>query len=45
MKPGVTPQQADADLNGLAARLAKTYPIENENWGTRHALTQPVDAP
>ena len=34
MKPGVTPQQADADLNGLAARLAKTYPIENENWGT-----------
>ena len=34
MKPGVTLQQADADLNGLAARLAKTYPIENENWGT-----------
>lgn len=32
MKPGVTQQQAEADLKALAARLASTYPVENENW-------------
>jgi putative ABC transport system permease protein len=33
MKPGVTRQQAAADLTALAGRLASTYPLENENWG------------
>ena len=32
MKPGVTLQQAEADLQSLAARLAATYPVQNENW-------------
>jgi predicted permease len=32
MKPGVTPQQAETDLKALAARLAKTYPVEDANW-------------
>ena len=33
LKPGVTIQQADADLQALATRLAASYPVENENWG------------
>ncbi|HXG54615.1 MAG TPA: ABC transporter permease [Vicinamibacterales bacterium] len=32
MKPGVTQEQAQTDLRGLATRLAASYPIENENW-------------
>jgi putative ABC transport system permease protein len=32
MKPGVTQQQAEADLKSHAARLEKTYPVENANW-------------
>ncbi len=33
LKPEVTIQQADADLQALATRLAASYPAENENWG------------
>ncbi|MEO6213463.1 MAG: ABC transporter permease [Vicinamibacterales bacterium] len=33
MKPGVSQDQAQADLQGLAARLATSYPAENEHWG------------
>ncbi len=32
MKPGVTMEQATADLNGIAGRLATVYPEDNENW-------------
>ena len=32
MKPGVTQQQAEADLKSQAARLEKAYPVENANW-------------
>jgi putative ABC transport system permease protein len=30
LKPGVTPRQAEASLNGLALQLAKQYPNDNE---------------
>ena len=33
LKPGVTAEQATADLQQIAARLATTYPDQNENWG------------
>ena len=33
MKPGITMQQADADLQALAARLATSYPTQNADWG------------
>ena len=32
MKPGVTQQHAEADLKGLATRLAANYPVDNANW-------------
>lgn len=38
MKPGVTIEQVRADLDGIAARLAASYP-ENEGWG---ALVRPL---
>jgi putative ABC transport system permease protein len=33
LKRGVTRQQAESELSGIAARLASAYPRENENWG------------
>ena len=33
LKPGVTLQQAQADLDRITAVLAKTYPKTNEGWG------------
>ena len=32
LKPGITVQQAQSDVQGIAARLASTYPTQNENW-------------
>jgi putative ABC transport system permease protein len=32
MKPGVTRQQAEAELSAIATRLAAAYPKENKNW-------------
>lgn len=32
LKPGVTQQQAEAELRGLAARLAEAYPQTNKGW-------------
>jgi predicted permease len=39
LKPGVTPAQATADLNSVAAYLSKTYP--NEDGGIRFGLAKP----
>jgi predicted permease len=33
MKPGVTLQQANADMDGVARRIAETYPKSNQGWG------------
>src|SRR6185312_14776357 len=33
LKPGVTAQQADAEIKVLAAQLAKQYPDSNKGWG------------
>ncbi len=35
LKPGVRLQQAQAELDGIAARLAKAYPKDDENWSFR----------
>jgi len=35
LKPGVTFEQAQADLAGLSARLASAYPATNEAWAFR----------
>ena len=32
LKPGVTIQQGQTDLQGIATRLAAAYPEQNENW-------------
>ncbi len=39
LKPGVTPQEATADLNTLASSLSKTYP--NDDEGLRLSLAHP----
>jgi predicted permease len=39
LKPGVTPASATADLNTIAASLAKTYPKSDD--GLKFELTQP----
>jgi putative ABC transport system permease protein len=33
LKPGVTPAQAQTDLNTIAAALAREYPDTNQGWG------------
>jgi putative ABC transport system permease protein len=35
LKPGVSIEQARAELEALAARLAEQYPKENKGWGAR----------
>ena len=39
LKPGVTPQEATADLNTLAAALSKAYPSDDD--GLKFSLTHP----
>ncbi|HEY3626342.1 MAG TPA: ABC transporter permease [Terracidiphilus sp.] len=39
LKPGVTPQEAAADLNSLGAWLAKTYPKDDD--GVKFTLARP----
>jgi len=34
LKPGVTMQQAEADLDAIAAQLAADYPDSNDGWDT-----------
>ena len=33
LKPGITLQQANADMNNVARRIAETYPVSNKGWG------------
>src|SRR6266478_3803396 len=33
LKPGVTLQQANADMDGVTRRIAETYPVSNKDWG------------
>ena len=33
LKRGVTLQQANADMKGVAERVAETYPLSNKGWG------------
>ena len=35
LKPGITLQQADADMNNVARRIAETYPVSNQGWGVK----------
>ena len=35
LKPGVTLQQANADMNAVTRRIAEVYPRSNEGWGAR----------
>ena len=35
LKPGVTLQQAQADLDTIAARLAQQYPADDAGWGAQ----------
>ena len=35
LKPGVTPEQATQNLDGIAARLDEQYPASNDGWTTR----------
>ncbi|MCK5651753.1 MAG: ABC transporter permease, partial [Gemmatimonadetes bacterium] len=35
LAPGVSVEQAQAEMTGIAARLAEAYPETNEGWGTR----------
>jgi len=39
LKPGVTMAQAQANMNGVAARIADQYPRSNRGWG---ALVEPL---
>jgi putative ABC transport system permease protein len=33
LKPGVTLQQANADMDAVTRRIAETYPVSNKGWG------------
>jgi putative ABC transport system permease protein len=33
MKPGVTLQQANADMDAVTRHIAEVYPVSNKNWG------------
>jgi putative ABC transport system permease protein len=33
MKPGVTLQQANADMDAVTRHIAEVYPLSNKNWG------------
>ncbi len=33
LKPGVTLQQANADMDGVTKRIAESYPLSNKGWG------------
>jgi predicted permease len=35
LKPGVTLEQANADMNNVARRVAETYPVSNKGWGVK----------
>src|SRR5262249_53733031 len=35
LKPGVSLEQANADMRALASRLGQLYPESNRNWGMR----------
>jgi hypothetical protein len=37
IKPGVTLQQARAEMGTIAARIAGEYPESNKGWGAAHA--------
>lgn len=41
LKPGVSQQQADQELQAIAARLAAAHPVQNKNWTmTSRTLSQ-----
>ena len=33
LKPGVTLQQANADMDGVTRRITEAYPVSNKGWG------------
>jgi putative ABC transport system permease protein len=35
LKPGVTLEQANADMNNVARHVAETYPVSNKGWGVK----------
>ncbi len=35
LRPGVTPQQAETELNAISGRLAELYPKTNQGWSAR----------